>query len=594
MPVYVTRAHVTIGDSNKKARHRSLAPKRSFHIGDIFHTPYCIRTFLIACFGLIVVTGGILMTIIGYKPGILLPWYRGENYTYQSNTTEPTSVRNVLGEPGPLRILVYIGPICMGVGFFGMMMSIVLFCEIKDRYLNNIKPKLKPGDDHKEKMYEQIIEEFRKNYFRGIEVPLRKVVSERRKSKHRFSLSLSQSGSIISFGRRLSHDLQRRIRRASKESQPERISENKLKRSALRRIIDPESWMKTSSLPNIRPKDSFVELREIYDTSYRPTLTSKRTSRSCDPTLNIFKVPCDTSGVDNPAFKDSPSDKRRIVSSNEQSSTDNPESNTHVTTVLVHRESNNDDTIADKHGVDVKERGFSIIDPNEYQENLSIFSESDCTINIGDSSESFIDVNNDVSIQFRNNDDTRSIPEQNDNVLDALLAQNEVQKICKCSLGEFCQVHSDCMESGDSSLSLSWDNVPSDWSEARRNTEPVFVFPSSFKQEDDQVLNQELDRSRRKSSVSPSQMRHKEVIKSKSAGDYEHSTFRIGDNQCDAKEKRGPFVRKIGVFKSDTNLLRVGPYSLMKQYQDDSASNDSMDLTDEMLKNFEMVEEAYI
>ena len=114
------------------------------------------------------------MTLTGYKPALILPWYTVENNT-TDNETQTNSERKVLGEPGPLRIMVYTGPIIMGVGFFGVMMAVGLFCEIKDRYLMAILPtKCEIRKTKKDMMYDMLINEFRKNYFRGIEVPIRK------------------------------------------------------------------------------------------------------------------------------------------------------------------------------------------------------------------------------------------------------------------------------------------------------------------------------------------------------------------------------------------------------------------------------------
>ena len=79
------------------------------------------------------------MTLTGYKPSLILPRLDVEN-NITVNETRTNSERKVMGEPGPFRIMVYTGPIIMGIGFFGVMMAVVLFCEIKDRYLMAILP----------------------------------------------------------------------------------------------------------------------------------------------------------------------------------------------------------------------------------------------------------------------------------------------------------------------------------------------------------------------------------------------------------------------------------------------------------------------
>ena len=176
MPVYVTGAHVTLGDGTHKRPHSKTSGtlKRPFYFKHTCKTPYCCRALLVIFSGLLLVCTGAIMTLTGYKPALILPWYTVENNT-TDNETQTNSERKVLGEPGPLRIMVYTGPIIMGVGFFGVMMAVGLFCEIKDRYLMAILPT--KGEIRKTKkymLYDMIINEFRKNYFRGIEVPIRK------------------------------------------------------------------------------------------------------------------------------------------------------------------------------------------------------------------------------------------------------------------------------------------------------------------------------------------------------------------------------------------------------------------------------------
>ena len=79
------------------------------------------------------------MTLTGYRPAMILPWCSVENNA-TVNVMRTNSERKVLGAPGPLRIMVYTGPVVTGVGFIGVMMAVVLFCEIKDGYLIAILP----------------------------------------------------------------------------------------------------------------------------------------------------------------------------------------------------------------------------------------------------------------------------------------------------------------------------------------------------------------------------------------------------------------------------------------------------------------------
>ncbi|XP_052777227.1 uncharacterized protein LOC128214673 [Mya arenaria] len=598
MPVYVTRAHVTIGDANKKrsAKRGPIVPKHVFQVSDIRKTPYCARTFFVTFVGMLVVAGGIIMTIIGYKPGILLPWYRSANQTNinVTNVTEPSAVPSVLGEPGPLRVLVYIGPILMGLGVFSMMVSIVLFCEIKDRYFNNIIPKTMPEQRKKEIIYDRIIEEFRKNYFRGIEVPLRPPT--RRKSKGRFSFSLSPTGSIMSFGRRLSHEFQKRKRKQSKESQTEKPPSTKTRRS-IRKLVESDTWMKTSSLPNIRHKDSFHNLHdmECQCTCAEPV---GRESRQCSRPPDHIQI-VDESGLDNPAYNDSPPDKRFRPPLTKHASLDTPGRNTYVTTVVVHRE------LASRMESEGDRRGSSVLPElrcSKYDPELK-------SNDSGDQNDSVIDIDKDIDVQFTNVPDlnneqlcrpvfTRTNTNETDSeILPGVTDNNIMHKmedVCTCGSPGFCQQHTLGMDSGDSSLSLSWDNIPSSWNDTRRNTEPIVVYKRSF--------NNVSGSASQLGSLPQNISEDSDEGVQKPAYSWSSPTSVTGETANHSRLPRtnvhrkiiGPFKTKVSVFKSDSNLLRVGMYSLLRRKQGDDISLESLNLTDDMLKNFEMAETGYI
>lgn len=593
MPVYVTRAHVTIGDANRKASRRGpIVPKHVFQVSDLRHTPYCIRTLVVTFIGFLIVGGGVIMTIIGYKPSIILPWYRSSNESDFYNATEPSAVPRILGEPGPLRVLVYIGPILMGLGAFSMMVAIVLFCEIKDRYFNNIVPKTVPEQRQKGDIYDKIIDEFRKNYFRGIEVPLKAVT--RRKSKGRFSFSLSRSGSLLSFGRRLSHDFQKRKRerkasRESRESQSERVTATKHKRSSLKRITDPDSWMKTSSLPNIRHKGSphcFYELEEC------SCMSATRTSQSCGPTLEQIQLTDSANGVDNPAYRDSPPGKRLHRHLTKHASLETPGVSTHLTTVMVHRESHTE---------------------NEPERPSSFLPELRCSSNreenhsrLTQSQSSVIDIEKDIQLLPRfnvDNETEKSIPPLSTRGQSAPMKSETIKienEMCSCGTDFYCKQHALGMDSGGSSLSLSWENIPSEWNDARRNTEPIVVYRRSFNNipkacngSDSKVSIQ---------NIAPDSSSLKLALEKASNGASSDSSIQTDDHleQDQKKDQKlsagrgmlGPFSTKINIFKSDSNLCRSSKYSLLRSNHSDNISLDSLSLTDDMLKHFEMTTET--
>jgi hypothetical protein len=600
MPVYVTRAHVTIGDAFKKEKRRGpIVPRHVFQVSDIRRTPYCFSTFFVTVLGFIIVSGGVIMTIIGYKPSILLPWYHTLNETSIVNETNPSAIPSVLGEPGPLRVLVYFGPILMGLGVFSMMVAIVLFCEIKDRYFNNILPKSIPGQQKRDKMYDKIIEEFRKNYFRGIEVPLK---PPRKRSKGRFSISLSRSGSIASFGRRLSHDFQKRFRKSSRDSTHEKPP-IKPKRSTIRKHLDSDTWMKTSSLPNIRHKDSVHSI--YYDVESAACPSPARTSKSCGPTLEKLQTVKDANGVDNPAYRNSPPDKCSRVRPllTKHASLDTSDRNKHVTTVIVHREISNesDDTSLIVHHDPNNDTESNLLKTSYLPE---LTTSRDRSLNHSVYNESFdsvIDIDRDIKIMPTYNEenernDSIPSPQERQNCMPLMPAEDNQQKaICLCGTDTFCPDHASLgMDSGGSSLSLSWDNIPSEWNDSRRNTEPVVFYRRSFNNQTTSCLSEHFETlNKPASSYSEIPQSSRGLTDEEQTGESSESCGQI--RGMDSKRtKTGPFKTRIGIFKSDSNLMRVGTYSLLRSQQNDNISLDSLSLTEDMLKNFEVAETGYI
>ncbi|XP_045159603.1 uncharacterized protein LOC123524998 [Mercenaria mercenaria] len=601
MPVYVTRAHVTIGDAFKKEKRKGpIVPRHVFQVSDIRRTPYCFSTFFVTVLGFAIVSGGVIMTIIGYKPSILLPWYHSINQTSQVNETNPSAIPSVLGEPGPLRVLVYFGPILMGIGVFSMMVAIVLFCEIKDRYFNNILPKYLPGQQKRDKMYDKIIEEFRKNYFRGIEVPLR---PPRKRSKSRFSISLSRSGSIASFGRRLSHDFQKRFRKSSRESQNDKPpTKAKPKRSTIRKHLE-DTWMKTSSLPNIRHKDSIHSI--YYDIESSACPSPARTSKSCGPTLEKLQIVKDANGVDNPAYRNSPPDKsaRTRPLLTKHASLDTSDRNKHVTTVIVHRETNNesDDTSFIVHHEPNNETENNLLKTSYLPE---LTTSRDRSLNHSIYNESFdseIDIDRDIQIiptYNEVNETNECIPlsqERPECLPMTNMDNSQNNAICTCGTDIFCAEHASLgMDSGGSSLSLSWDNIPSEWNDSRRNTEPVVFYRRSFNNQTDTCLSDNIDILHKPTSSVSEMQRRAHVFEDVEQKDESNESL----DQIRGSERKGiktgHFKTRIGIFKSDSNLLRVGTYSLLRSQQQDNISLDSLSLTEDMLKNFEMAETGYI
>ena len=537
MPVYVTGAHVTLGDGAHKRAHSKTSGtlKRPFYFKHTCKTPYCCRTLLAILFGLILVGTGTVMTLTGYKPGLILPWYAEES-NVTANKTHADSEPKVLGEPGPFRIMVYTGPIVMGVGFFGVMMAVVLFCEIKDRYLMAILPtKGEVRKIQKDMLYDIIINEFRKNYFRGIEVPIKK---EERK-KHKWSFSLSGSGSsFISFARRHSHDLYKLVKRKQK-------AKEKWKNATFPKRSTSDTWMKTSSLPNIKQKAETVEL-EILPQVNQTIVDNIHSPEDVVPNTEVTDL--DETGVDNLAYRDSPSNKKTKVSCRAVGGL--PET---LTTVVVHNVSNHNEVIP--HSVDNSYH-------NKKKTDIYVNSEmdkkgTDLSINVNTALEDIQRARNSEEVCYDKNDEN----------------QNDHGDQCKREKDD--SVDALGMISDTSSLTMSWEGDPLEWSDARRNTEPCALFQLRLDSESSESNDDIMQTTTHQSTTIT-----------------DDKTIEPSNNN---KRNSCTFKTIIQVFHSETSLSkshrRTRP---VQNFQDDTLSIDSLELTDEMLKNFEMAKMTHI
>ena len=387
------------------------------------------------------------MTLTGYKPALILPWYTVENNN-TVNETRTNSERKVLGEPGPLRIMVYTGPIIMGVGFFGIMMAVVLFCEIKDRYLMAILPtKGEIRKIKKDMLYDMIINEFRKNYFRGIEVPIRKEDDKKHGFK-KWSFSFSGSGgSFISFARCHSHDLYKLVKRKHK-------SKEKWKNATFPKRSISDAWMKTSSLPNIKQKYENVEL-EILPHGNQNVMDNNEAKDLQDVKMTTevsSKEDINARGVDNFAYNDSPSNKKtNIISCKTSEGLPNA-----YTTAVVHTESNFKEAFPCVDSAFHSTETIKDIRNTNSTNTESDKKQTDVSLNVNTTLKEYHgESNHTVIVYDTNNEDhnDQNSDYKRDDPVDTL-----------------------GMTSDTSSLTLSWEGGPLEWSDARRNTEPCALF----------------------------------------------------------------------------------------------------------------------
>ena len=128
------------------------------------------------------------------------------------------------------------------------------------------------------------------------------------------------------------------------------------------------------------------------------------------------------------------------------------------------------------------------------------------------------------------------------------------------------------MTSGMSSLTMSWEGDPLEWIDARRNTEPCAVFQlrldSTSSESNDDIM---------------------QTTTQQSTTTTDDETIKVL-----LEYKRNPctFKTLIRVFHSETSLSK--PNTFIQQIQNDTLAISSLELTDEMLKNFEMAQISHI
>ena len=341
--MFVPRAHVYLGRPVRKgffhvsSGARVNVPKHDVKCFEFIRMPCLCPTFFGTIIGFIIIFGGVFMCLFGYNPSLII-----------GNTDDRIGFTNIVNstqleqepfsdKPLYLKILTYVGPVFMGVGFFVLIISIVLYCEIKDKYVTHILPEKDIRNYETDELYDMIIEEFRKNYFRGIEVPLQQRIKYKPK---RQMTTLFKALSISTPALLITPEMQRRWQKRDRFMS---VSETHSTRSggsgSERKKRD--LWLKTTSLPNIRPKSAMKDFPKT-SKKYRYQNLDKSTDVvPANPPMDVDSKTSKTSvetGVDNPAFRESPTagiQLREIKFTNCRDSIPRPD-NTHVTNVLIH------------------------------------------------------------------------------------------------------------------------------------------------------------------------------------------------------------------------------------------------------------------
>ena len=111
----------------------------------------------------------------------------------------------------------------------------------------------------------------------------------------------------------------------------------------------------------------------------------------------------------------------------------------------------------------------------------------------------------------------------------------------------------------DSSLTLSWENIPSSWHDARRNTEPIVFYKHSLNNVDESesrlgFVAQHLSEESEENLRSKDSERSLGIGKNKETSVSDRSIYKHVQ-----KRILGPFKTKVNVFKSDSNRGCIFP-----------------------------------
>ncbi|KAK6188419.1 hypothetical protein SNE40_004596 [Patella caerulea] len=298
--MFVPHARVRlVGLPEHARRKRRRVARRRLKCAEILRMPCLLPTFGAIFLGIVVLASGCMMSIMGFYPGTISDTFLAQNNTQavpiEYNATYYT-----------LKCLSYLGPMLMGIGLFVIIVAAVLYCEIMDKYVN-IVPDQNSRKIGKDELYKMIMEQFRKNYFRGIEVPLQKPHSVLRSSS--VNKTLFKALSISTPAMLVTPELTSPWKKRHKSPLPDR----KVKKSVKLKLMEwEERWLKTSSLPNIRPVEidsTDAELSSDTGIACREEcLKIKRMSRSCGNVPEVCDVSVGefsemtSSGLDNPAY----------------------------------------------------------------------------------------------------------------------------------------------------------------------------------------------------------------------------------------------------------------------------------------------------
>ncbi|ESO94466.1 hypothetical protein LOTGIDRAFT_161162 [Lottia gigantea] len=338
--MFVPHARVRlVGLREHTERRRRRVARRRLNCIEIIRMPCLLPTLGAILLGIFVMASGCMMSVLGYKAQI------STDPTLMQNTTEIVSMQDETTYY-TLKVMSYIGPMLMGIGLFVIIVAAVLYCEIMDKYVN-IVPDKNSKKIGRDQLYKMIIEQFRKNYFRGIEVPLQKPHPLLRSSS--MNKTLFKALSISTPAMLATPELTSPWKTRHKSPVPDMT----IKESVKQKLMEwEEIWLKTSSLPNIRPAENVsTDIESTSDITREEYLKSKRMSKSCGHVPHVYNSVGEfsevaSSGLDNPAYLPD-AEKEKLLKPTTAKLPDNYQSfenvkdplNVQLVSVIVHKAS---------------------------------------------------------------------------------------------------------------------------------------------------------------------------------------------------------------------------------------------------------------
>lgn len=221
--------------------------------------------------GLVIFCSGALLCYIRYNPDKFRnnPSYNLVNTTI-SNDDILESVTPILTIYKPL--MTFIGSILMGTGLVVAIVAVVLYCEIREKHLQSIMLNKSILHPQKSDLYDNMIEEFKKKQSRCNEL-------KRKRSEMPISYETLD------------------VRRLSFLFTPEVLRRHQRRR----RTNNDETWLKTTSMPNINtplPEHSHFhtdrnikkqKIMQIKDNSRRECRESTQETIELDDISPVFK-----------------------------------------------------------------------------------------------------------------------------------------------------------------------------------------------------------------------------------------------------------------------------------------------------------------